>query len=1346
MLALGLMASGATAQSLTSTWSNVTGDWSAGANWGGSAPVSSNETVLYFGGGTYLASNNIANPFILNTLVYTGATAIATNRGFTLEFQASGSGVNPLISASGAGQFVIQNVITNLATTLRLSGNGAGTLTLAGAIKGTGSGALVKDGTGRFVLAAANSFGGGVTISNGTLQINNAAALGTGGVTLSGGTLMFNSFNGTGSTVSNNISVTSSSALYFDNGNNGTTIYGNGGLTISDSTTLTVFNAGSARAGTLRLRGASTLGSNVTLVVGGLSGANGNDSIPALLALSNTVTAANGFNLVGGSLGLAAANNGIAGNVGVSNATVYLVNTNALGTGTFTFTNNSALFLTAATAYTNSDLTINTNSLGSLTFGATNAMGSRTIAFENGTLTLNAPGANLAGGLTVPVNSAVTIAAAYPGYTGPVTNAGGIVSLTATGALVGPLAQNAGTLTLSATNALTGQLTMGGGTVWVKTALAYGGPNIVDAAGTMVLSNAAALGAATISFTNGATLQLSAVQAYTNSTLTVNTNGLRTLVINRTNSVPVVYEHGNLTLNAAGALLSGGMLVRTGSTVVVNADYSGYAGPITNVGGTVTLSATNGYAGSVVNGYGTFNLTAPNSVTLNYAFGTLNLSATGASIVTPLLDVRRVGTTTNSVTFGAAYGGVYNGQVSVNGGTLTLSASNAFSGPLTYNYGVVSITAKHGYTGSNFVVRLDPAQVRTWNLSSLPQHITTTASGSGATPFGTGALYLLRGVVEVAPSAAGLTTISQPIVFGSAGDSYLYLRPNGSGTLEWTAPSLTRSNQGGLFIGWDGSLGTATASNRFYITGQAVTNFLAPYVVVGDSTGSRNPTFAQYTANGIARASLTTPAIVSGVVTAPLNDGTENLNITNTAAIGANLDVLSLRLINNAITLSRNNGAGYTNIIIRSGGVIGTSSIGAYAIQPDLYFGIPGSPVEAIIWQMAGQNGTYANRMVLSGNLTANGLTKFGMVSKSNDGGTGLTWLDLSGNNNILGRIAAMEGYLVFNSAGALNDSNTVFTAEGGGAYFNVNETIAGLEGTGGIGSSANAAGAYTRQVRVVVATNTTYSAGISLSDESAASSRFFSLIKDGPGTQILNSTNTYTGATLVNNGTLQVNGALGNTAVTVSNGANFVLHGSIGTGSGLNLRGDTILDGIIGQNVNVNTGVTLQAQGTFSANATIANGGTLAPGSSPGTLFVAGNLTLDPGATLAVNLDGYAPGTGYDQIIIGPTGFFNVSDATLKIASLNPTLTNGTKFVLLFNQNENSYGYGSFSNAPDGTPFQAGGVWYQLDYVALDGDAVNDVVLTLIPEPNALTLVGAGLALLLLTSRRGLAKHGTGC
>jgi len=93
------------------------------------------------------------------TLQYTGASG-TTTRGITL---GDNGGVNDVATGDS--------------------------LTLAGVITATGTGSLTKVGNGNLMLSGANTFSGGVTISNGIVGLGNSAGLGTGALTLAGGTV-----------------------------------------------------------------------------------------------------------------------------------------------------------------------------------------------------------------------------------------------------------------------------------------------------------------------------------------------------------------------------------------------------------------------------------------------------------------------------------------------------------------------------------------------------------------------------------------------------------------------------------------------------------------------------------------------------------------------------------------------------------------------------------------------------------------------------------------------------------------------------------------------------------------------------------------------------------------------------------------------------------------------------------------------------------------------------------------------------------------------------------------------------------------------------------------------------
>jgi autotransporter-associated beta strand protein len=134
-------------------------------------------------------------------------------------------------------------------------------------------------------------------------------------------------------------------------------------------------------------------------------------------------------------------------------------------------------------------------------------------------------------------------------------------------------------------------------------------------------------------------------------------------------------------------------------------------------------------------------------------------------------------------------------------------------------------------------------------------------------------------------------------------------------------------------------------------------------------------------------------------------------------------------------------------------------------------------------------------------------------------------------------------------------------------------------------------------------------------------------LTKDGPGGLFLSTgfAGTYTGATVINDGIVHLNGGgatLASSSVTVN--SNGTLTG-VGTVNSVNVVGGALRPGDV---LNLNGG-----------------------GSTPavGTLTVYGDLTLDANATLAVDLNGTVPGSSHDQIrVIGANRTVNLGSALL--------------------------------------------------------------------------------------------------
>jgi autotransporter-associated beta strand protein len=133
-------------------------------------------------------------------------------------------------------------------------------------------------------------------------------------------------------------------------------------------------------------------------------------------------------------------------------------------------------------------------------------------------------------------------------------------------------------------------------------------------------------------------------------------------------------------------------------------------------------------------------------------------------------------------------------------------------------------------------------------------------------------------------------------------------------------------------------------------------------------------------------------------------------------------------------------------------------------------------------------------------------------------------------------------------------------------------------------------------------------------------------LVKSTSGTVTLLGTNTYTGGTTINGGTLAVNGS------------------------------------IVG-NATVNSGGTLQGTGTIGGSVSVAAGGILSPGNSPGVLTM-DSATLATGSQTNIELGGITLGSQYDQV--HATGTISLG-GTLNVSLINNfTPSVGAAFTVL--------------------------------------------------------------------------------
>ena len=172
--------------------SPVAGKWSDAAKWTsgqtkGVAPIAAGRADYAIGfnqAGTYAVSNDLNAGFLLNKLVFDGATVTLDGNG--LAFAANGNTL-PQILQNSASEVIIKTPISlNANTTCGGTGTG-GTVTLAGVVSGPGS--LTMGGAGHCLkLPGDHKYSGGTIIQAGSVQVDRFnSPLGTGPVKITRG-------------------------------------------------------------------------------------------------------------------------------------------------------------------------------------------------------------------------------------------------------------------------------------------------------------------------------------------------------------------------------------------------------------------------------------------------------------------------------------------------------------------------------------------------------------------------------------------------------------------------------------------------------------------------------------------------------------------------------------------------------------------------------------------------------------------------------------------------------------------------------------------------------------------------------------------------------------------------------------------------------------------------------------------------------------------------------------------------------------------------------------------------------------------------------------------------------
>lgn len=525
--------------------------------------------------------------------------------------------IGAFINSSNSSVSYIGAVVMGAAS--RIANYGSGTMTLTGAISGnfaltavavggitqssasvwSGTGTLVKEGSGTMILAGQNSMTGAMTVSTGVLQLGaNGGATNTpfgtnaGGVTVSAGAVLdLSTYTLGGASTYETLNIT------------GTGIK-NGGALIANSSGATNF-------------GAMTVTTNARAINSGSGAIN----------FTGLITAANGVNF------------GIGGGGPVNISGVYGASAT---TATITKWDSGILTISAASVTTG---LVRING-GTLKYGITDALATPAVTVAGGTWDLNGFSeggtGSVLGALTLISGSIVnTGGAATIASSASYTVESGTISAVLAGGAIAMNKNTGGTVTLSAANTFTGLTTINAGTLaWgINDALSSGNltvtggianlANFTDTLGTVTLTSGSitgstgvltgtsyAVSSGTISAILAGAVNLAKTTAGTVSLYGVNTySGTTTITagVLRANSTSALGDgSANNTLIFNGGTLQAGGNISSPSnrgvtlTSVGTFDTNNY---------TITIAGTMGSASGLVK-YGMGTLTTTGVVTL----------------------------------------------------------------------------------------------------------------------------------------------------------------------------------------------------------------------------------------------------------------------------------------------------------------------------------------------------------------------------------------------------------------------------------------------------------------------------------------------------------------------------------------------------------------------------------------------------------------------------------------------------------------------------------------------------------------------------------------------------------